>query len=76
MQSVDRLNKYPPGTYGFVLLGERWKRYWEPGIILGRVNGHRRVKTFDGKSWFIEHEQQFQLTRPWYGYKLVHLGRI
>lgn len=76
MQSVDRLNKYPPYTVGFVMLGERWKRYWMPCIILGRVNGHRRVRTFDGAFWFIEHEQQFQLTRPWAGYQMVHLGRI
>lgn len=76
MQSVDRLNKYPPGTVGYVMLGERYKRWWMPCVILGRTMGHRRVQTFDGEYWFIEHEQQFQKTRPWAGFQWVHLSRI
>lgn len=67
MAAVDRLNLYEPGTAGFVCVGDRWNRWWIPATIQGRVMGHRRVVDYDGEHWFIEHEMQFSLTRPWLG---------
>lgn len=75
MCAVDRLNVYTPFTVGWVIVGGRYSRTWIPGIIMGRVMGHRRVITAEG-SVFIEHEEQFKLTRPWVGTKSVHLSRI
>lgn len=65
MLPVDRLNKYPPFTVGFVYVREtRYSASWVPGLILGRVDGQRRVLLSSWESVFIEHEQQFQLVRP------------
>lgn len=70
MLSIDRLNKYPPGTEGYVLVAHRRHMYhWVEGIILGRINGMRRVRIAKHEYVFIEHEQQFQLTKPWSGQK-------
>ncbi|MNB98687.1 hypothetical protein D3C87_1020690 [compost metagenome] len=65
--AVDSLNKYEPFTPGFVVLGDRWDRWWVPGIILGRTQGHRRVIDVEGNHWFIDVEEQFSLTLPWRG---------
>lgn len=75
MCAVDRLNIYPPYTKGFVLVGDRYSRKWVSGLILGRINGHRRVATETGMV-FIEHQEQFHLRRPWVGTKPYGLGRI
>lgn len=64
---LERLNKYEPYTTGYVVLGDRWNRWWVPAMILGRVNGHRRVVDCEGNHWFIDVEEQFSLTQPWRG---------
>lgn len=75
MSGVDRLNIYPPYTLGWVLVGTRYTREWVQGIILGRVNGHRRV-AIRGDYVFVEHMEQFHLKRPWYGVKNYGLLKI
>lgn len=64
---VDRLNKYPPGTIGYVCVGDRWNRWWVRGVICGRVMGMRRVVDEYGEYLFIEHEEQFHLKPLWTG---------
>lgn len=76
MQPVDRLNVYVPSTVGWVCMGSRYSRWWEPAMILGRVARHRRVLTATHGYVFIEHEQQFQLVQPWMGAKPYGLCRI
>lgn len=66
---LEELNVYPPGTRGWFVRGDRWSRWWEPGIILGRVNGHRRVVDQAGEYWFMDVGDQFSLIPRWLGKK-------
>ncbi|WDS62379.1 hypothetical protein [Pseudomonas phage D6] len=79
MSAVNRLNKYPPGTIGFVLVGSRYKRWWLPAVMGGRCMGmYRRVIAADGDQYLLEHEEQFSLVEHWKGERtnLYSLSKI
>lgn len=67
MSYVNELNKFTPGTSGFILVGDRWGTWWVPGIIWGRVCNHRRAIDLKGNHWFLDVGHQFACEPGWYG---------